>query len=523
MSYRSKVDVAIVGAGAAGCLFAAKLAKADKSVVVLESGPPWELQDLLSSQIWARRLKWGGSPVLSGGSATFGYNMNAGWGFGGAALHHFGLWPRLHEDDFKLKSLFGRALDWPIDYQDLRPYYDRIQREVGISGDAEAEIWRPPGDPYPMRPLPTMPQGRVIARGFAKLGLRTAPIPAAVNSEPYQGRPACLYDGWCDAGCPINALAHPLAIYKPQADTFGAEFRSRSTALQVIADDKHSRVRGIRYIDPNGEQRFQEADAVVLAANAVQNARLLLNSATTRFPTGLANSSNLVGKYFMAHFALSIFGLFEEPTFPHLGINGGNLISQDGYDKDKRSKGFGSYQWVIGAALKPNDLLGIANARTELMGAELHTFMQRATRHIGTMGTTAEVLPELSNRIELADRKDSSGMPIARLVYNHSDNTKALMGHCENEGREIFKAAGAQEHWHGGTASVHMMGGTIMGDDRETSVTDSFGRTHDLPNLLVAGSSLFPSSGGVNPTFTIHALSQRTVDYMLENWTDFAA
>ena len=145
-------------------MFAAKLAAAGKSVVVLEAGPAWQTTaDLISSQIWARRLKWGGSPVLGKGNTTIGYTMNSGWGYGGAALHHFALWPRLHAEDFKLKSLYGKGLDWPMDYETLRPYYDFIQKEVGLSGDAEAEIWRHPGDPYPMKPLASSPQADIIA------------------------------------------------------------------------------------------------------------------------------------------------------------------------------------------------------------------------------------------------------------------------------------------------------------------------------------------------------------------------
>ena len=523
MTGTDKVDVVIVGAGAAGCMFAAKLAVAGKSVVVLEAGPAWQTKDLISSQIWARRLKWGGSPVLGEGNTTIGYTMNSGWGFGGAALHHFALWPRLHEEDFKLNSLFGKGLDWPIDYDTLRPYYDLIQREVGLSGDADAEIWRPPGDPYPMKPLATTPQGDIIAKGFTRLGLRTAPLPAAINSEWYNGRPPCIYDGWCDAGCPINALAHPLAIYKPQAEKAGVTFRSDSTVVRIMLDRKQQHATGVRFVDTEGRQHFQPADTVILAAHAVQNVRLLHNSSAYKHADGLANSSKLVGKYFMSHFAAGIFGLFNEKTYPYLGLTGGQLISQDGYAKNKRKNGFGSYQWVIGSAVKPNDLLGIVNSRPDIIGNELHDFLKQAAVHLGTMGTTAEVLPEISNRIEISTQKDRNGMPLAKLIYNHSDNTRTLIKHCQAEGLDIFKAAGAKQSWTGGVGNVHLMGGTIMGEKPDSSVTDNYGRTHDVPNLLLAGSGLFPTCGGVNPTFTIHALTQRTVDHMLNNWNDFSA
>ena len=224
----------------------------------------------------------------------------------------------------------------------------------------------------------------------------------------------------------------------------------------------------------------------------------------------------------MAHVAAGIFGLFGEKTHPYLGLTGGHLISQDGYVKDQRKNGFGSYQWVIGAAMKPNDLLGIANSRPELIGNELHEFLTRAAFHLGTMGTTTEVLPELSNRIETSTQKDQNGMPLAQVIYNHSENTRSLIEHCRSEGLEIFKAAGTLQSWAGGVGNVHLMGGTIMGEDPGSSVTDEYGRTHDIPNLVIAGSGLFPTSGGVNPTFTIHAITQRTTERMLEHWIDFS-
>ena len=145
-----KVDVVIVGSGAAGSLLAAKLAQAGKSVVVLEGGPQRAMGDLYSSQIWSRRLKWAGPPTDTSGKDPLSIGFGSGWGTGGSAVHHFACWFRLHPEDFRMKTLYGRGQDWPMSYDDLRPFYDRIQREVGISGDAKQEVWRPARDPYPM-------------------------------------------------------------------------------------------------------------------------------------------------------------------------------------------------------------------------------------------------------------------------------------------------------------------------------------------------------------------------------------
>lgn len=215
------VDAVIVGSGASGSLLAAKLSQAGKRVVVLEAGPARTTQDMISSQIWARRLKWSRPPSETLGADPIAVTFGSGWGAGGAAVHHYAVWLRRHQDDFDMFSRFGVGLDWPISYDELRPYYDRIQREVGISGDAEAEVWRPPGEPYPMPPLKLFGQAMLISKGFSELGLRASPLPMGINSVPYNGRPACLYDGWCDAGCPILALANPLALYLPQAQQAG--------------------------------------------------------------------------------------------------------------------------------------------------------------------------------------------------------------------------------------------------------------------------------------------------------------
>ncbi len=222
-----KVDVVIVGAGASGSVFAAVLAKAGKKVVILEQGPDWQLTDLISSDFWGRRIKPASGPFLLEGKNPFGYVYQAGWGVGGAALHYFANFPRLLPNDFKIKSEHGRALDWPISYQDVAPYYDKVAQDVGVSGDAKAEeIWRPAGAPYPMPPMKTFRHGEVWLKGCEAAGIRIVPAAVGMNSTDYKGRPACIYDGWCHVGCPTGALANPLVTYLGDAKKAGAEVRA---------------------------------------------------------------------------------------------------------------------------------------------------------------------------------------------------------------------------------------------------------------------------------------------------------
>ena len=515
---RQKTEVLIVGSGASGSLIAAKLAQAGRGVLILEAGPNRSNEDLVSSTIHARRLKWGGSPVMESGDHKVGHVFNAGFGVGGSAIHHYGVWPRLHPVDFAMQSEQGEGLDWPIDYQELRPFYDQVQTEVGVSGDAQAEIWRPEGVAYPMPGVPVFAQGRIIAKGFAAKGMATAPLPLAVNSIPYKGRRACIWDGWCDAGCPIGALANPLATYLPQAKQAGATLVTSATVTKVLTNREGTRCVGAQAMI-DGELVEITADVVVLGAFSVQNPRLLLASATEKHPDGLGNRSGNLGRYVMTHPAGLVYGLFAEKTDCYQGAFGGQLVNQDAYD-DKNthsnSGGFGSYQWMIAQAVKPNDLLGIATTRPDLFGNQLDNFMRRAATHFASMTAVVEDLPVADNRVTLSDDLDDHGVPQASVHHDSHLKTKALWQAVLEEGKSVFEAAGATEIWTGPQGAMHIMGGTVMGNDPATSVTNSYGQVHDVENLFVSGPGLFPTSGGVNPTFTVNALALRAANHLLQ-------
>ena len=522
MATQDKVDVLIIGAGMAGSLIAAKLSAAGKKVVILESGPAWQQKDLISSDIWNRRIKWSGPTVFATGSSPVGHAGNAGWGNGGAGIHHFAQWPRMHPEDFKTFSLYGRGVDWPFSYDDLRADYDTVQDDVGICGDATKETWRPPGKPYPMPPIKAFRHAQLIESGFNKVGIATAPMPLAINTVDYKGRPGCLYDGWCGSGCPIGALGDPLAVYLPIATKNHTEIRNLCAVTKILTNDKGDRATGAEYYDAKRERHLQMASVVVIAGNAIQNARLLLNSATGAHPKGLANRGDAVGRYYFGHLSTGYNGWFDEELQPWFGVTGGAIYSQADYKKDSHGAAFGSYTWTMGNARKPG---GVANLEGAMFGNDLHAFIKDATHHVAGFGSIAEQLPRPENRIELSDEKDEFGYPLARTVHAMDDTDKAMFEHLKTVGLDVIKATGAKKWWGGGDRPgwQHFLGGTRMGTTAENSVCNSFAVTHEIHNLALAGSGTFPTEGATHPTFTLHATSLRTANHLIKNWSAIAA
>jgi choline dehydrogenase-like flavoprotein len=252
----------------------------------------------------------------------------------------------------------------------------------------------------------------------------------------------------------------------------------------VLTDAKGARASGVEYVGARGERHTQEAQLVILAAYSFQTPRILLNSATTKHPDGLGNSSGMLGKCMMTHTSGNVFGLFREDTENYRGTTGGQLLGQDDYEKDPRRGYINSAQWLIANALKPNDLLGIANSRIDLFGGELHKFMSTAVHHLATMTFVGESLPNPGNRLTLSRERDRFGVPIAQVTHAFGPEDILCFDAGMKQGTEIFKAAGAYDAWPSGRVKMHTMGGAIMGQDPSKSVTNSFGQLHDIPNLF---------------------------------------
>ena len=365
-----KVDVVIVGAGASGSVYASVLAKAGKKVVVLDNGPDWQLTDLISSDIWGRRHQ-AGRARRSCSTARIRSAMSARPAGGSAARRCIisRNFPRYLPTDFKIKSEHNRAHDWPIAYEDVAPFYDKVADDIGVSGDAKAEEkWRPAGKAYPMPPMKTFPNGQVWLKAAEANGIHLVPAAVGMKSTEFKGRPACLYDGWCHVGCPIGALANPVVTYLGEARKAGAEVRPFSTVTRVLTNADGTRVTGVEYYDAKKQKQVQEASVVVLAAWSAQNPRFLLNSATDKHPNGLANKNKLVGKFMMTHHIAGTWALFDEDITPHMGTVGAQFMSYDRYAKDELSGRVRQFLHRRRSGMKTNDY---AQARGDLFGADL--------------------------------------------------------------------------------------------------------------------------------------------------------
>jgi choline dehydrogenase-like flavoprotein len=519
-------DVVVVGSGAGGAVAAKELAEAGLSVVVIEAGKrfnpftdyPTGRSDfeLLAGKVFDSDDKCRDLYTVTGSNGFF-YNRVKG--VGGTTLKYVACSPRFHEPDFRVRTEDGIGDDWPIRYEDLEPFYTRVEYELGVSGPTGSEA--NPFDPPRSRPFPT-PAHRfnlaslAIKRGTDKLGLHLVREPLAIPSVDWNGRPACSNAGTCSFGCAIAAKSSMDVTYIHAAERTGkVEIRERCTAHRVMVNPD-GKARGVAYFDGEGREHEIAARAVVLAGNAVETPRLLLLSSSGRFPDGLANSSGLVGKYFMEHLAVVANGLFEERMDPWRGIPTGGML-QDFYATNK-ANAF-ARGWTIYVRCGENWPLSTAKKVSGWGGAHKHR-MQKLFAHSVGLSTVGEQLPDVRNQVTLDPNvKDRFGLPVPRLTNELSMNDRAMIKAIKISLTDILNAAGSVEileNDHRPGWSSHYLGTCRMGSDPKSSVVNGSGRTHDIPNLFIADGSVFVTGAAVNPAITISALAARTATFMVD-------
>lgn len=527
-----EADVCVVGAGVAGGLLAHSLATAGLDVVVLEAGPRFEFDSRIDRMERAlrpdsARSVWdmGGERDVftSSGPEYYDLNERRVKGVGGATLHWAGYTPRLHEKDFEMRSRYGLASDWPIGYDDLQSYFARAETELGVAGGDDNPFSPPREQDYPLPPFPTGPADSRYAEACSDLGITLHSAPQARNSEAYDDRGPCIGYSTCIPVCPSGAK-YSGDVHVRKAERAGARVVDRAPVQSLEHDDAGEVVEAAVYNTPNATELRQEARYFVLAGGAIEIPRLLLSSTSEAYPDGLANSSGLVGSYFMEHPIASVRGTIPKPDGQE-PIFWWPLESHQFYDHEEATPGSIKLEFKQGSPAKPTDALSGFDALADDLAdpfAGDDMSVEGGPEWGGwelTISGLVEMLPRERNRVALDESKtDDHGNPVPDLSFDVGKREVETLEYVIDIGTRILEAMGATDiettdPESPGYASHHM-GTTRLGEDPAESVVNPQLRTHDLDNLFVSSSSVFVTAGAMNPTLAIAALSLRLADHI---------
>ena len=523
------VDVLIIGAGASGSVAAKRLGEEGLKVVCLEQGdwPDYDKAradkpdfELLKGRDWNWNpitRKWPGDyPIDESESDITALMFN---GVGGGSVMYAAHWQRSMPSDFRVRTLDGVGDDWPLTYHDLKPFYERVETDMGVSG-LDGDTAFPPGPGWPLPPSPLGVAGKKVAAAHNKLGWHWWPGPNAIATRATKHLKACARRGTCLWGCNERAKGTFDLTHWPDAIEAGVDLRTGSRVRKLLAGDD-GRILGAEYVDRAGHAFLQTADVTLLCANGVGTPRLLLASATDRYPDGLANSSGLVGKRLMMHPFSTVVGLFDEDLKSWEGPWGQSIHSLEFYETDARRGFVRGAKWGLQPSGGPVSMTQAYpfGANNPVWGPSFHENIRKRLGRSAMWGIIAEDLPDENNRVVLhPELKDADGVPAPKLYYKADENSERLVAFHQARAVESFEEAGAydvivapfirQTGWH-------LLGTAKMGDDPGTAVVDGYGRSFDHPNLFILDGSVFPTSTGMNPTATIAALALRNTEHLI--------
>lgn len=500
-------DFVIVGTGAGGATLACKLAEYGFSVIALDAGPYFRpLEDFASDESEQTKLYWTDDRIVEGDNPLQLGSNNSGKAVGGSTVHFAMVSLRFRPEWFKARTKLGYGADWPIDWREMWAYYTEVEQALKISGPVNYP-WGPPRPRYPYRAHPLNAAARVLARGCEALGIGWTETPLATLSAPRGLAHPCVYRGFCVAGCSTNAKQSALVTWIPRALSAGAEIRDLAMVGRIETDVNGLAV-GVHY-HRKDKWHFQKARNVVVAGYAIETPRLLLNSATDKFPDGLANSSGLVGKNLMAQANQAVWGEMDEEVRSYKGPPSLAMTEHWNYE-DEGKDFFGGYAYMSQGPL-PQLWANTQASAHGLWGAGLVEAMKRYNHVVG-LKIVGEMLPREENRVTLANEVDRYGLRIPRVTYSWCDNDKRLINHAIAFMSLALGAAGAKDMWVQEDDTCHLNGTARMGDRPDNSVVNADCRSWDIPNLWICDGSVFPTVGGANPSLTIQAIACRTAD-----------
>ena len=500
----------IIGTGAGGGVLANELAQKGVKVVALEAGGRYVPDDYVNDE-WESfgQLAWVDARTTSGDwRVSKDFSGLPAWivkAVGGTTVHWAGASLRIQEHEFKARTSYGHVkganlLDWPLSLKDLEPYYDKAEKKLGVT--------RTNGLPG----LPGSNNYKVFEAGAKKLGYKDVHTGRmAINSEDYDGRVACQQTGFCFQGCKWGAKWSSAYTDIPRGEeTNNLEVREHCHVAR-IEHDKKGKVTGVTYFDKDGNLQRQSARIVCVAGNSFESPRLLLNSASSMFPHGLANSSGMVGKNYMRHMTGSVYGIFDKPVRMWRGTTMAGIIADEA--KHDPNRGFvGGYEMETLA-------LGIPFMAAFLdpgaWGREFATALDSYENMAG-MWLVGEDMPQESNRVTLnTDVKDQHGLPVANVHFSDHPNDIAMRAHAYQQGSAVYEAVGATRTLPTPPyPSTHNLGTNRMSEKASEGVVNKWGQSHDIDNLFVSDGSQFTTGAAENPTLTIVALAIRQADYI---------
>jgi choline dehydrogenase-like flavoprotein len=541
-----RVNAVVVGAGAAGGIVAKELATAGLSVILLERGKWYTANDCRKDDLRNQRVTVLGNafgPEDDGNPRVWvdpqgvphtalpseGVYQNDAACVGGGTLSYGAQAWRYLPQDFRMRSTYGSPQgssleDWPISFDDLEPFYEKAEYEIGISGDYSATPFHGPRRrPLPMPPLPPGREWEILEPAAKRLGLHPFHIPMARNSVPYNGRGPCMRCRWCCGfACEVDAKNGSQNTVIPIAlGTGNCELRTECMVKEILTDER-GRARGVAYFDAAGRLQEQPSDIVVVSGCAIESARLLLNSPSRLFPQGLGNRYDQVGRHLQGHHYTGAVGYFDFDTYDDVGPGATIAISDYNHGTPGLCGGGMLANEFIRLPIHMIDRLPVNTPRWGL--GHKQAMRQWHRRTIVIMGPTQQI-PTAEGRVTLDPIvRDKWGLPVARLSGNVHPHTFEIGDEQARRAEAWLKEAGAvSTSLMAGrpelvSAGQHQAGTCRMGNDPHGSVVNKFCQIHDVDNLFVIDSSVHVTNGGFNPALTIMAVAYYASDALVRNW-----